>query len=375
MGKASRWIRGLLGLKKGKENVDNNSNSGEKREKKRWSFAKSGKESGRLNQIPAIDSSWSEKEQSKHAIAVAAATAAAADAAVAAAQAAVAVVRLTSQGRGALFNGSRERWAALKIQSVFRGFLARKALRALRGLVKLQAHVRGYLVRKRAAATLYSMEALIRAQAGLRSQRARRRMINDYRPHPEMRARKSIERIDESRSEYHSRRLTSSYDPSLNAFDESPKIVEIDTYGPKSRSRRMSSCTSLYNNDDKYYYQAMILSPYHDYDWGFVQDDYKYATAQNTPRFGYLGRANAPVPPAKSVCGDGLCSPYSICPSYMANTQSFNAKLRSQSAPKQRPESGPKKRLSLNEIMASRTSFTAARMQRSCSHVQDDFEY
>ena len=50
---------------------------------------------------------------------------------------------------------------------------ARKALRALKGLVKLQALVRGYLVRKQATATFHSMQALIRAQATVRFQRAR----------------------------------------------------------------------------------------------------------------------------------------------------------------------------------------------------------
>lgn len=133
MGKATRWLRGLLGMKKEKENVENFSNCSEKKEKKRWSFAKIGKDSSSMEvggQIPVTDTTWlrsfmaeSEKEQNKHAIAVAAATAAAADAAVAAAQAAVAVVRLTSHGRGTLFNGGREKWAAIKIQTFFRGYL------------------------------------------------------------------------------------------------------------------------------------------------------------------------------------------------------------------------------------------------------------
>ncbi|KAL0425018.1 UNVERIFIED_CONTAM: hypothetical protein Sradi_1036600 [Sesamum radiatum] len=378
MGKATRWLRGLLGLKKDKQNVDSNANSGGKMEKRRWSFVKPAKDSGGLAQIPVhvppADAAWlrslvadSEKEQNKHAIAVAAATAAAADAAVAAAQAAVAVVRLTSQGRE-----------------------ARKALRALRGLVKLQALVRGYLVRKRAAATLHSMQALIRAQSAIRSQRARRSTNNEHLFQPEMRARKSIERFDEARSDqFHSKRISASYDPYLNAFDESPKIVEIDTYGPKSRSRRMSTCMSEYGDDQ--YYQVTSSSPLpcsfpnrlpipdcrhvQDLDWGYTEEDYKFATAQSTPRFACTGRANAPTTPAKSVCGDSFFRPYSNYPSYMANTQSFRAKLRSHSAPKQRPELGPKKRLSLNEVMSSRTSFSGVRMQRSCSQVQEEFEF
>ncbi|KAL3655527.1 IQ-domain [Castilleja foliolosa] len=393
MGKAARWIRGLLGMKKDKENVDRNSNSVDKKEKKRWSFVKPGKESGPLSQIRADGSDWmrsyisdSDKERSKHAIAVAAATAAAADAAVAAAQAAVAVVRLTSQGRGGFFTDGKERLAAVKIQSVFRGYLARKALRALKGLVKLQALVRGYIVRKRTAATLHSMQALIRAQASVSSQRARRSMSNNYKSQPEMRTRKPIERFEESRSEFHSKRHSSSYDhSSLSTFEESPKIVEVDTCGPRPRSRRMSTCASEYYGDQ--YYQA-VSSPLpcpttnhrlsipncrhgQDFDWGLVEEDYKFATAQNTPRFVCSGRAGTP---AKSVCGDSFFRSYSNCPSYMANTQSFRAKLRSHSAPKQRPGVGPNKRLSLNEIMASRASFSGVRMQRASSQVEGDFE-
>lgn len=117
-------------MKRGKENESGNLDFSERKERNWWSFVRSGKDSGGMREIPAVDSAWlrsliadSDKEQSKHAIAVAAATAAAADAAVAAAQAAVAVVRLTSHCRGSLFSGGRERLAAVKIQTIFRGFL------------------------------------------------------------------------------------------------------------------------------------------------------------------------------------------------------------------------------------------------------------
>lgn len=135
MGRATRWLKGLFGMKKDRDHKSN-SNSGDRNDKKGDSF---GRDSNGLCHNPATippnlstaEAAWlrsyyteTDKEQNKHAIAVAAATAAAADAAVAAAQAAVAVVRLTSHGRGTMFGGgSHEKWAAMRIQTVFRGYL------------------------------------------------------------------------------------------------------------------------------------------------------------------------------------------------------------------------------------------------------------
>ncbi|XP_010244962.1 PREDICTED: protein IQ-DOMAIN 1-like [Nelumbo nucifera] len=112
-----------------------------------------------------------ENEQSKHAYSVAIATAVAAEAAVAAAQAAAEVVRLTSVTR---FSGkSKEEIAAIKIQTAFRGYLARRALRALRGLVRLKSLIHGNSVKRQATTTLRCMQTLARVQSQIRSRRIR----------------------------------------------------------------------------------------------------------------------------------------------------------------------------------------------------------
>nr|AAD03435.1 contains similarity to IQ calmodulin-biding motifs (Pfam:PF00612, Score=18.3, E=0.11, N=2) [Arabidopsis thaliana] len=58
----------------------------------------------------------------------------------------------------------RRHWAAIIIQTAFRGYLSRRALRALKGIVKLQALVRGNNVRNQAKLTLRCIKALVRVQ-------------------------------------------------------------------------------------------------------------------------------------------------------------------------------------------------------------------
>lgn len=124
-----------------------------------------------LPPIKDVKLSEAENEQSKHAYSVAVATAVAAEAAVAAAQAAAEVVRLTTVPR---FSGkSREEIAAIKIQTAFRGYLARRALRALRGLVRLKSLIQGQSVKRQATTTLRCMQTLARVQSQIRARRIR----------------------------------------------------------------------------------------------------------------------------------------------------------------------------------------------------------
>ncbi|XP_021290128.1 protein IQ-DOMAIN 1-like [Herrania umbratica] len=140
-----------------------------KREKRRWLFrrpsninhvqqweAKTTTEATCSTTTP-VNSALDVADQ-RHAIAVAAA----AEAAVATTQAAVEIVRLSSKPSN--HTNVREHYAAVVIQTAFRGYLARRALHALKGLVKLQALVRGHNVRRQAKLALKCMQSLVRVQ-------------------------------------------------------------------------------------------------------------------------------------------------------------------------------------------------------------------
>ena len=118
MGKASKWFRGLLGLRR-PDSPSTTAASAPKppKEKRRWSFVNSyreKKDNHHHHRHASADPSGHVEgpdDSDKHAMAVAAATAAVAQAAVA---------RLRVGGRSAIV---REEWAAIKIQAAFRGCL------------------------------------------------------------------------------------------------------------------------------------------------------------------------------------------------------------------------------------------------------------
>ncbi|CAJ2664190.1 protein IQ-DOMAIN 22 isoform X2 [Trifolium pratense] len=412
MGKATRWFRGLLGLKKS----EHNSSSDHKppKEKRRWSFVKSYREDQHNSHV-TVETENVQNNNNKQAIAVAAATAAAAEAAVAAAQAAAAVVRFNYSSNGIV--RIREQWAAVKIQSAFRGSLARKALRALRGLVKLQALVRGHIERKRTAEWLKKMQSLLRAQARYNAARTLQTSHSNGPPTPE----KSEE------SPVRSRSMKSEHSPALkrngsksclpisgnlseNQLDEQSwnrvrslirnysrsdekhdRIVEIDPGKQHMTVKRRNLFHSI--SDTDHYYYSQNLTPTKSHQSGESQscevqsyynplklnevEESSFCTANDSPQFLSAtskddGYKRSPFTPTRSDGSRNYLKGYSDYPSYMAYTESSKAKVRSLSAPKQRPQfekSGSSNRYSLNghdmarlatmRTSALQTSFTS----------------
>ncbi|KAK4488251.1 hypothetical protein RD792_003998 [Penstemon davidsonii] len=396
MGKASKWFRGLLGLKKPDPTpIDKPS------PKKKWSFAKS-KEENPKAQYGVVPGATAYNDEAKmHAIAVATATARAAEAAVAAAQAAAVAVKHSSRGlnissaayvskSSAGYGGSQEEWAAVMIQSHFRAYLSRRALRALKALVKLQALVRGHLMRKRTADALRQLQALVRAQTRARVGR----VLNSESPQSSMKSShlnyhgpdtpEKVEHVIRARSMNHEQSMmlkrngsksngsdlsriwmeNQSYEKSSKqgSFTRTPsthdeksdKILEVDTGKPKRRNLFPSSHLSLGSDQ---ICQSFSTSKDSTARSGEVQSLSPLKFAQNIDESAYCTANNTPT---KSDGSRSYLSGFpDNNPSYMAYTESSKAKLRSVSAPRQRPHyerSSSNKRYSVHGYGESRST-------------------
>ncbi|KAK6128051.1 hypothetical protein DH2020_038215 [Rehmannia glutinosa] len=152
MGGSGKWIKTLIGLKKPSVNEPEKV-GGKGRKWRLWRSASGGITTTKGGKCGGDAAETEGSEASSYVF----------DAEMAAAVAALAKASPKD------FMAVRREWAAVRIQTIFRAFLARRALRALKALVRLQAIVRGRLVRKQAAVTLRCMQALVRVQARVRA--------------------------------------------------------------------------------------------------------------------------------------------------------------------------------------------------------------
>ncbi|KAK7337899.1 hypothetical protein VNO77_18490 [Canavalia gladiata] len=214
-----------------------------------------------------------------------------------------------------------ETTAATKIQTVFRSYLARKALHALKGLVKLQALVRGHLVRKQTTATLRGMHALMAIQVRARIHRIQTaeeanlvgKQPQQYREIPHLKDLITEEDKD-------------SRDVSLEEMLE----VLRSRSGPLDGSHVMSGghdSMTFYSKHlpvskrENQYKNALIIEP--------NPGHCRHMSEFNPTTMALSASQRHPVPHRQSWS-----------PNYMNKTESSRAKARSQSEPKQRPKRG-----------------------------------
>ncbi|XP_061984812.1 protein IQ-DOMAIN 19-like isoform X1 [Populus nigra] len=402
MGKSGKWLKSFLTGKKDKEREKKGTTQQNStpiienpltpisippatpKEKRRWSFRRSSataaapKDSNSTEPIATTQPAAvqgtldSDNEQKMHAMAMAAA----AGAAMAAAQAAAAVIRLT--------NSTIEEDAAVKIQSVFRSYLARKALCALKGLVKLQALVRGHLVRKQAIATLRCMQALVNVQTRARAQRIW--MAEDVKPSQ----RNSIHR--KSTQENRIRHTNDENDRGMD--QENIKIVEVDVGESKGSIKSRNGYSHRPQTDLTEHRFSTHYASNHAYSKKENQqispapsaltdispracsghfEENSLSTAHSSPQ--YYSAVSKPDPSRipfalpRPEYAESLFYDYPLFPNYMANTESFRAKVRSHSAPKQRPDSFERQPSRKRASIEGRNVPRPMRMQRSSSNV------
>ncbi|KAK1430590.1 hypothetical protein QVD17_13448 [Tagetes erecta] len=326
MGKATRFFKSLLGFK----TMDSQSSRSKpnKQLKRRWSFITSRTPHG-PNTYNHRDFEEDE-DPSNHAIALAAATAAVVDAAVATAHAAAEVVRMTTRTTG---YGGREKLAAIKIQSCFRAYLARRALRALKALVKLQAVVRGHILRKQTTDMMRRLQALMRAQT---LARALRSQISDSTAKPSHFHHQGPPTPEKREHFPHTKRDNSSISKRNNSksYARGQERTFLDTSTDHEHDKIVEVDTGEHHVISKFGYSQSLTTSRGS---TFHPTSSSPCASCEVSSFDDLVKGSVSTP-IKSDGSRSCFSGYSDHPNYMSNTESSRAKVRSLSAPRMRSQ-------------------------------------
>ncbi|CAL0311261.1 unnamed protein product [Lupinus luteus] len=211
--------------------------------------------------------------------------------------------------------------AAIKIQAGFRSYLARRALHALRGLVKLQALVRGHLVRKQTTATLRGMHALMVIQVRTRIHRIQ--MVEEANLH----GKKPLQHREVPRHTGLARKNKHSKGMSMDEMLEALKSRSSPVHHSRAKSMEHDHMT--------FYSNSMLVSK--------LKHQYKENTSKKAANRTENYR---PIESNPTTITLSTSEPHemshnqSLSPSYMSKTQSSRTKARSLSEPKQQPKKG-----------------------------------